>query len=131
FLRFVVVAKPLRDNPTAEENIVLDYVALSKDCNEIFIAWENLAEYLSKANPVVLEALSLIIHVCTHNRQHRSSGAAVVRRVLRQRMRSVYSCVGSDNATGVKGALWFLVAAARHSGTCAKEIVTTFNFSLP
>eukprot|EP01134_Creolimax_fragrantissima_P000578 CFRG0578T1 len=131
FLRFLAAASPLRKNPIQQSNIVINYVEDSKDCNEIFTAWDNLGTHHAKTNPIVLEVLSIIITVCNHNRSHRSTAMSIIRRVVRQRMRSVYSCLGSESASHVKGALFFLGAAVRNSPSASKEIVNTFNFSFP
>lgn len=61
----------------------------------------------------------------------RHVGLQVFRKIVRTHMRSVYSCLGSDNVKGAKSALLFLVSVAGHSMGAAKELGNVFNFGLP
>jgi hypothetical protein len=79
----------------------------------------------------LLEAFSYIMRSSSAHPTVRHLGIFVFRKIVRSYMRSVYSCLGSDNIRGAKAALLFLVSVSGHSMGAAKELVNVFNFALP
>jgi hypothetical protein len=85
----------------------------------------------SKLNIPLLEAFSHVMRCSAAHPTIRHAGIFIFRKIVRSHMRSVYSCLGSDNIRGAKAALLFLVSVSKHSLGAAKELVNVFNFALP